>query len=147
MGIFLIVSKFTKFLHVLYYFTKIGNPFYLICNIKEHVNFFDWVDSAMREHGRRVMQRLRDKEEALDAETRHRESYFNAEIVKYKNTMDMELAKYRMQLNFEKSKYALENNFRMAFACCLILSVLFLRMCGGSLRGRGYGTVGRMMLP
>jgi hypothetical protein len=70
LGIFLIVSKFTKFLHVLYYFTKIGNPFSLICNIMVHVIFFDWVDLAMREHGRRVMQRLRDKEEALDAETR-----------------------------------------------------------------------------
>jgi hypothetical protein len=39
-----------------------------------HVTFFYWIDLSICEYGKRVMQRLGEMEEALNAKTRHYES-------------------------------------------------------------------------
>jgi hypothetical protein len=112
-----------------------------------HCDYFLWVDKEVCDHCRRVMWRLREKEDELESEAKLREVKYEAEIAQHKNAIGIELAKLSLHLDFEKSKYStLEKNFRMTLAICFVLTLLLL-LCGSSLRGQGYCSVGRMMLP
>jgi hypothetical protein len=58
-----------------------------------HCGFFIWVNEDMCEYCRRVMWRLREKEDAPDSEAKLCASKFDAEVAQHKNTVDVELAK------------------------------------------------------
>jgi hypothetical protein len=82
-----------------------------------HCDYFLWVDKEVCDHCRRVMWRLREKEDELESEAKLREVKYEAEIAQHKNAIGIELAKLSLQLDFEKSKYStLEKNFRMTLA-------------------------------
>jgi hypothetical protein len=126
--------------------------FFCFFQINQACGFWEWVDPKMCEHGRRVVDRLRQKhisllEEsercrtmvetevervkeklAIEATERCR-AIVEAEVGKMKSKMDLENCALRKEIEIGMINYqSMKKNYRTIIACTWILIILYLVM-------------------